>query len=76
MNDGGEWHHPPGDAKRRSRWTDARVSALGKSSILYENDYATLTGHCPGQVFTRFSAAGDKDIESFDLRHVLTSLLI
>ncbi len=44
MDERRQRHHSPGDAQGRSDWTHARLSAVGKSSGLAQDDCAALSG--------------------------------
>ncbi len=48
VDDGGQRHHAPGNAEGRCAGPHARVSALGKSPLVAQDDRAPVSGH-PGQ---------------------------
>jgi hypothetical protein len=57
VDDGGEWHHPPGDSERRPGWPDAWVAVMGESSVILQNDRAAL----PRSESDRIPEATDDD---------------
>ena len=44
MDDSGKRHHPPGDAEGRPGRQDARISAVGQSAVVTQDDRAALSG--------------------------------